>query len=98
MITEERVNGLIIEQSKYYQKEASVNTLHEVSFYMTKAGTLTNVVSSGLVTLERKLNSGSYGPATYPFSYAAGDTIYYSFGYSDSVILMGNLILIGKDN
>lgn len=90
MITEERL--------KYYEKEARVTSLLVTTFLMVKSGKVNAIVSSGLTTIQYKINNGTYATPTFPFTYSAGDVIWFQYAYSDQINVTGNLILQGKDN
>lgn len=90
MITEERL--------KYYEKEVRLTSLLETAFLMQKSGKATGISSSGLTTIQYKINNGTYATPVFPFTYTAGDVIYFSYSYTNQISVSGNLILSGKDN
>lgn len=90
MITEERL--------KYYEKEVRLINVIQTSFLMVKSGTLNAIVSSGITTIQYKINSGSFATPEFPISYDAGDVIWFAFTYSDQLNVTGNLIIQGKDD
>ncbi len=89
MITEERL--------KYYQKEVNLFALLNVQFLMVRAGAISSVSSTGITTIEYKINAGTYGALSFPISYAANDVITFAFSYTDSEAAVGSMILFGKD-
>ena len=84
--------------AKQYQKEVHLINIIEVKFLMVLAGTITSLSSSGLTTIQYKINAGSYATPSFPLAYAANDVITFTYAYTDLTALTGNLILIGKDN
>lgn len=95
--TNSRMVDAVNEAKKLYEKAMYVFAKLEVYFPMSSAGQITSIITDGLADVQFKVNaSGTYSTAL-PLTYAGGDRIYFSFGYSDAIYQEGSIIIKGKD-
>jgi len=82
----------------YYQMNPRGVT--EVSFYMRNAGNINSTTIVGGSNVFIKTGTGGTYPSTqtYPYAYNAGDQIFVTFTYSDTLNLNCNLVLNCQDN
>jgi hypothetical protein len=83
---------------KKYHREVNVSERIEAQFFMIAPGRIESIHSSGLTTIQYKINNGTFATPVPPIVYAANDVITFTYAYTDLATLTGNLIIKGKDN